>query len=211
MIVDPKGSLFIVSAPSGAGKSTLLSRLTENDARISYSISHTTRQPRAGELDEHHYYFVDEPEFRDLVARDIFHEWAEVHGNFYGTSQQPVEEQLARGLDVLLEIDVAGAASVREKMPMAISIFIMPPSCDILHDRLQSRGKDSEEVIQRRMKNAMDEMVRYHEYDYVLVNDDLDTCYEQLVSIIRSGRRRTGVNCQQIGKILATFGINSYN
>ena len=199
------GNLFIISAPSGAGKSTLLERLIAEDARVAYSVSHTTRQPRAGEVHGKAYYFVDVPTFKQLIQEDAFLEWAEVHTNFYGTSAKPLLARLEKGGDVILDIDVVGAANVREKIPGAVSIFILPPDFQSLSDRLHSRGKDNEETIQRRLRNAAGELERVGDFDYVLVNDNLDTCYERLVEIIRASRSRTDVNRQVIAKIVETF------
>ncbi len=199
------GNLFIVSAPSGAGKSTLLSRLIEEDPHIDYSVSHTTRAPRMGEENGIHYHFVDEARFMELVDQGAFLEWARVHGHLYGTSKAPIMKRLEEGQDVIVDIDVVGAGLVREQAPQAIGIFILPPDYQTLEARLVSRGKDSPEVIQRRLKNALGEMQRIDEFHYSIVNDDLDSCFKLLRSIIRASRCKTAANKNNISKIIATF------
>lgn len=199
------GNLFIVSAPSGAGKSTLLSRLVAEDPAVAYSVSHTTRAPRDGEKQGVDYYFVDEPEFKRLIEVDAFLEWARVHHNFYGTSAEPLLRELATGRDVILDIDVVGAATVRQKLPQAVSIFILPPNYQALSYRLHHRAKDSEEIISRRLQNAAAEISRVEEFDYVLINENLETCYTQLGQIINASRCRTEVSKKMIRKIIETF------
>ena len=173
-----QGTLFIISAPSGTGKSTLMQRLTSEDPHIRFSVSHTTRPPRAGESDGVSYHFVERATFEDLIQRDAFLEWACYADNFYGTSREPVMANLNQGLDVILEIEVVGARLVREKMPNAVSIFIMPPHYGTLRERLEQRGKDTEAVIDKRLRKALGEMEQAGDYDYLLVNDNLETCYE---------------------------------
>ena len=199
------GNLYIISAPSGAGKSTLLSRLVMEDTLISYSVSHTTRKPRDGERHGIEYYFAEHADFEKLIGEEAFLEWAEVHGNYYGTSREPVLEKLEQGKDVVVDIDVAGAAIIRKKLPTAINIFILPPDYLTLRARLEERGKDAADVIERRLDNAAGEIRRVEEYDYVIVNDTLETCYRQLRSIIDATRCRTRINRQTISKVLATF------
>ena len=199
------GNLFIISAPSGAGKSTLLSRLVDEDTCIAYSVSHTTRNPRVGEKHGEAYFFVDVDGFKKLIEQNAFLEWAQVHHNYYGTSRKPLMAELEAGRDVILDIDVVGAANVRARMPEAVSIFILPPDFQTLSDRLYARAKDSEETIQRRLRNAASEIKDVDEYDYVLVNENLESCYARLVEIVRASRSRTVVNRHMIAKIVETF------
>ena len=182
------GQLFIVSAPSGAGKTTLVRLLLEKDAAISLSISTTTRAPRPGEQDGREYHFVSVPQFVERRDRGEFLEWAEVHGNYYGTSQRWIEEQLQTGRDVLVEIDWQGAQQVRDVFPEAIGVFILPPSMDILKQRLAGRGTDSAEVIARRIAAAQAEMRHVDEFDYVIINDDLQKALAELVSVVGASR-----------------------
>ncbi len=185
-----KGTLFIVSAPSGAGKTSLLRRLREELPGLVISISHTTRPMRPGEVDGRDYYFVSQEEFERMLAQDAFLEHARVFGHYYGTARHQVVENLERGLDVILEIDWQGARQVRQKMPESRSIFILPPSRQVLEQRLRSRGQDSEEVIARRMGAARAEMAHYAEYDYLLVNDRFEQALSELKSIIVADRLR---------------------
>ncbi len=183
--------LFIVSAPSGAGKTSLLRALLPEDGRLALSVSHTTRPPRPGEENGVHYHFVSVDEFQRLVAEGAFLEQAEVFGNYYGTSEAGVREQLAGGSDVVLEIDWQGARQVRKVFPEAVSIFIAPPSIEALRERLGSRGQDDEAVIERRMAEARSELSHYAEYDYLVINDDFDTALNDLRCIVRAERLRT--------------------
>ena len=185
-----QGNIFIVTAPSGAGKTTLVTALLAADAHIELSISYTTRAPRGGETNGREYHFVNVPDFLTRIDQGEFLEWAEVHGNFYGTSQRWVEKTLAEGLDLILEIDWQGAQQVRRLMPEAQSIFILPPSQEALRQRLTNRGQDSDEVIRGRMAEAVAEMSHYAEYDYLIVNDDFATSLQQLASIIQAERAR---------------------
>ena len=187
------GTLYIVSSPSGAGKSSLLSALLarfNDDQRMQLSISHTTRGMRPGEADGVHYHFVDKSEFQAQIDRGAFFEWAEVFGNYYGTSRETIERCLDQGIDVFLDIDWQGARQIRDQLPEARSIFILPPSLPILEQRLHGRGQDRDEVIRHRMAQAVAEMSHYDEYDYLIVNDDFETSLQQLASIIRAERTR---------------------
>ena len=187
------GTLYIVSSPSGAGKSSLLSALLarfNDDQRMQLSISHTTRGMRPGEEDGVHYHFVDKSEFQAQIDRGAFFEWAEVFGNYYGTSRETIERCLDQGIDVFLDIDWQGARQIRDQLPEARSIFILPPSLPILEQRLHGRGQDSDEVIRHRMAQAVAEMSHYDEYDYLIVNDDFETSLQQLASIIYAERTR---------------------
>ena len=184
------GTLFIVSAPSGAGKSSLITALlsAKRDYPAQVSISHTTRSPRPGEVNGEHYHFVTEAEFKQLISENAFFEWAEVFGNYYGTSRITIEEALAKGIDVFLDIDWQGARQVREMMPDARGIFILPPSRKELESRLTKRGQDSSEIIAKRMAQAQAEMSHYNEYDYLIVNDDFAAATQELSAIIKSSR-----------------------
>jgi guanylate kinase len=184
------GTLFIVTAPSGAGKTTLVHGLLQRDARVQLSISYTTRAPRAGEQDGREYHFVDVPAFRALRDRGEFLEWAEVHGNYYGTSKVWLREQIAAGRDTLLEIDWQGAQQVRKVFPEAVGVFILPPSMEALESRLRGRGTDSDEVISRRLLGARGEMRHVAEFDYVIINDEIDQALDDLVAVVRASRLR---------------------
>ena len=184
------GHLFIVSAPSGAGKTTLVRLLLEKDPGIRVSISSTTRPPRTGENDGREYHFVDVQYFLEMVSRGDFLEWAEVHGNYYGTSRHWIEAEMSAGRDVLLEIDWQGAQQVRKAFPSAIGIFILPPSLEELKSRLSGRGTDSAETIARRIAAARDEMRHVDEFDYVIINDTLQQAVGDLQAIVRTARLR---------------------
>ncbi len=184
------GNLFIVAAPSGAGKTTLVRHLLESDKQIGVSISHTTRRPRPGEENGREYHFVDVPSFLERIGHGEFLEWAEVHGNYYGTSKRWIEDEMLAERDVLLEIDWQGAQQVRKVFPQAIGIFVLPPSMAILHDRLSGRGTDSEDVIARRIAAARDEMRHVDEFDYVIINDTLQQAVGDLQAIVRAARLR---------------------
>lgn len=184
------GHLFIVSAPSGAGKTTLVRMLLANDPGIRLSISYTTRAPRPGEADGREYNFVTPETFRGMVERGDFLEWAEVHGNCYGTSRPWIEAEMAAGRDVLLEIDWQGAQQVRKLFPSAIGVFVLPPSLAELERRLTGRGTDAAEVIARRLAAAQDEMRHVPEFDYVIINDELQRALADLLSVVRASRLR---------------------
>ena len=187
------GNLFVVAAPSGAGKTTLVRLLLEQESRVHLSISYTTRGPRPGEENGREYHFVDNVEFQAMIARHEFLEWAEVHGNFYGTSQKWIADQLAAGHDVLLEIDWQGAQQVRKLFPQAIGIFILPPSMEELTRRLTGRGTNSADVIARRLAAAQAEMRHVGEFDYVIINDQLAQALEELRAVVRASRLSFGV------------------
>lgn len=197
----PVGQLYIVSAPSGAGKSSLLNALRGRVQGLVVSVSTTTRQPRPGEQDGVHYHFTTAEIFRQQVAGGDFLEYAQVFDNYYGTSRLSVNALLESGKDVILEIDWQGAQQVRERAGNAISIFILPPSVDALRERLRGRGQDSEETIQRRMRDAQSEMSHYAEYDYIVINDEFESALEELACIFRSERLKL-VRQQQHHKAL---------
>ncbi|MCE1184401.1 guanylate kinase [Zoogloea sp.] len=184
------GTLFIVAAPSGAGKTTLVSGLLAQDSGVKLSVSYTTRAPRAGEVHGQHYHFVDVATFKAMAGRGEFLEWAEVHGNYYGTSRPWLEAQMNSGTDILLEIDWQGAQQVRKVFPDAVGVFILPPSIDELERRLRGRGTDSEEVIARRVLAAQGEMRHVGEFDYVIINQNLPVALDELVSVVRASRLR---------------------
>lgn len=182
------GNLYVVAAPSGAGKTTLVRLLIEQEAGVHLSVSFTTRPPRPGELDGRDYHFVDVAGFRAMIARQEFLEWAEVHGNFYGTSRKWITERLATGHDVLLEIDWQGAQQVRSAFPGTIGIFILPPSMEELTRRLTGRGTDSADVIARRLAAAQAEMRHVGEFDYVIINASLEQALDDLRAVVRASR-----------------------
>ena len=197
-----QGNIFIISAASGTGKTTLVSRLVDKNQDIRVSVSHTTRAPRAGEEHGKHYYFVDKATFLDLVGQGAFLEHAEVFGHFYGTSMAKVTELCQQGFDVILEIDIQGATQVRQALPGAKSIFILPPSLAVLAQRLNNRQTDSEDVIARRLALATEEISHALSFDYVVVNDDLDEAEAALTHIIHAARYEQIHQSQMIEKVL---------
>ena len=199
------GHLYIVAAPSGAGKTTLVRLLLEKDPDINVSISSTTRLPRTGESDGREYHFVGVQNFLDMVSQGEFLEWAEVHGNYYGTSKRWIEKEMEAGRDVLLEIDRQGAQQVRKVFPKAIGIFILPPSLEELKSRLSGRGTDSAETIARRIAAARDEMRHVDEFDYVIINDDLQQALDNLKSIVCASRLQYTTQRQRYSSLFATL------
>jgi len=207
--MNSRGDLFIVSSASGAGKTTLIRRVLSDPliapGSLHFSVSHTTRAPRADEADDREYHFVSSAAFRALVDADGFLEWATVHGHLYGTSRQEVEPRLSRGVDVLLDIDVQGARQVRSRIPDVVKIFVFPPSRAALEARLRARASDTPEEVTRRLDVAAAEMSEFGEYDYAIINDDLETAASELRSIIvarRAGRNRRR---ERLEGILKTF------
>ncbi|WP_026958136.1 MULTISPECIES: guanylate kinase [Aliagarivorans] len=199
------GTLYIVSAPSGAGKSSMinayLSRHKAFPAQV--SVSHTTRAARPGEQDGVHYHFVDHSQFEQLIEEQAFFEYAEVFGNYYGTSRRTIEETLAKGIDVFLDIDWQGARQVKQMMPEAVSVFILPPSRHELEQRLHMRGQDSEEVIAKRMNEAESEMSHYNEYDYLIINTHFDEAVSELTAIITAQRLQSASQAAKHRELLA--------
>ena len=187
-MAQTRGNLFILSAPSGAGKSSLITALIKKHDDMKVSVSHTTRSPRPGEENAVHYHFVSADEFKALIAKDDFFEWAKVFDNYYGTSKQAIESQLDAGIDVFLDIDWQGAQQVRKIMPSVQTIFILPPSKEELEQRLNNRGQDSAEVIAGRMAQAQSETSHYNEYDFVVVNDEFDTALSDIETIVMAQR-----------------------
>ena len=200
-----QGSLFVICAPSGTGKTSLVSSLTRNDDNLNVSISHTTRQKRSGEEHGRDYFFVSEDEFKDMKNSGCFLEHANVYGHFYGTSTTETQKKLRQGLDLILEIDWQGARQIIQLMPDAVVIGIIPPSIESLKNRLVSRGKDSQEVIDKRMTEARAEIRRQQELNinYLIVNDDFDKALQQLQTVVEAARLRTCVNKHKYDNLLS--------
>ena len=196
------GLLFVVSAPSGAGKTSLVKALTERTERIGVSVSHTTRPMRPGEADGVNYHFIDNPQFEAMIEAEAFIEHAEVFGHYYGTSVAGVEQALASDMDVVLEIDWQGAAQVRQHFEDAISIFILPPSRTTLEQRLRDRGQDQDDVIQRRLSQAVEEMSHHREFDYLVVNDQFEQAVGELMSIVAAERLRLSAQEARIAPLV---------
>jgi guanylate kinase len=192
---------MVVSAPSGAGKTTLCTRLKERFTNLTESISYTTRSPRPGEVDGTSYHFVSNQQFQAMVAEQAFVEWAEVHGNWYGTARATLVEARQAGIDILLDIDCQGARSLKDQGVPAVFVFIMPPSLGELRRRLESRSSDAPEVIERRMVRAVDEIAEARWYDYIVLNESLDEALDGLASILVATRFRTDVMLPQIAKL----------
>lgn len=201
-IKQRKGLLFVVSAPSGAGKSTLVGRLMGAFPRLTYSISHTTRAPREGEVHGREYFFTDKDRFLALRDEGFFAEWAEVFGNFYGTPAKQVRSMRDEGRDVIFDIDVQGAMQIKKSLPEAVLVFIFPPSLKVLEERLRKRGTDKDETIERRIREAPREIEAAADYDYYVVNDDLETAYLDLQSIYLAETNRAANHPSLIDTIL---------
>ena len=197
-----KGNIFVISAASGTGKTTLVSRLVQQHPNVRVSVSHTTRPPRAGEVNGQHYHFVSEEEFVRLAGEGAFLEHAQVFGNYYGTSYESVQSMCEQGYDVILEIDVQGAQQVRKALPEALSIFILPPSLAVLEQRLRQRQTDSEEVIARRLSEAVDEIHQALTFDYVVSNRSLQQAEEELWCIFQAARLLKRNHVASIEKVL---------
>lgn len=201
-----KGKVFIISAPSGAGKTTLCSEILRMMPNIRFSVSYTTRKPRPGEVDGKDYLFVSEDTFKKMIEQGEFIEWAEVHGNLYGTSRKVINDIIESGKDVMLDIDVQGAQQMRNNFKGGIYIFVLPPSLDALRKRLKDRGQNSPEEIERRVKRAIEEIREYKRYDYVIVNDVFQDALDALRSIIiAEGKRVTMIDDDWVER---TFNIN---
>ncbi len=198
-------TVFIISAPSGSGKSTLVSELRRRIPNLGFSVSYTTRPPRGKERDGEDYFFIERQEFQARVRSDEFLEWAEVFGNYYGTHRSELFRASAEGRDLVLDIDVQGARQLKGKIPGAVSIFILAPSREVLEQRLRARSQDSEPVIERRLREAAEEIRNYSQYDYVLVNREVETSVDTLVSIVKATRSRRDRMESEIHPILKTF------
>ena len=200
------GNLIIISGPSGAGKSALTKYALRALPDTKFSVSYTTRAPRGGEQDGVEYFFTDRAKFKTLADAGEFLEWAEVHGNYYGTSRNFIDGFLRQGNDVILDIDVQGARDVKKARPDAVAIFVMPPSFDILRERLIHRRLDGADVIEKRLKIARDEITHYRNYDYLIVNNDLENSESELAAIIISARCRIGARGNAAASIMEHFG-----
>lgn len=198
-----QGTLFVISAPSGAGKTSLVSEMLRQDEQLGVSVSHTTRAMREGEQDGVNYHFVSRGEFEAMIGRGEFLEHADVFGNYYGTSQIWVRDTLARGQDVILEIDWQGAEQVRRLLPECVSMFIVPPSAEVLRQRLVGRGTDAPEVVERRLSEAEEECRHAVEFDYLVVNDDFSVALADLLAIVRSRRLKMSVQQVRHSRLLA--------
>ena len=200
------GDLFIVSSPSGGGKTTLISKLlTRHAGDLHFSVSHTTRSRRNGEENGREYHFVTAKEFRGMIGREEFLEWAEVHGNLYGTARKEVLPRLVAGQDVILDIDVQGVRQVKDKYPASIAVFILPPSAAELSRRLRARGLDDEGQIEKRLANAAREIDEVSQYDYAIINDDLERALVELSSIVSAARLRPERMKDQVERIRKQF------
>ena len=202
---EGRGILFVVSSPSGGGKGTLIDRVLKEVPNLSYSVSFTTRSPRNGEQDGREYFFITPDKFEQMVAANEFLEWAHVHSKRYGTSRQQVFREISEGRDIILEVDVQGAASVRQLIDDAVSIFILPPSFEVLKQRLLARGTDSPEELDLRLRNAPRELEHYSAFQYLIVNDDADQAAGQLRAIVHAERARLSRQQSRIKKVVEGF------
>ena len=200
-----KGILFIISSPSGGGKGTLIREVLRTVPNIGYSVSFTTRKIREGEENGVHYNFISHTEFENLIEQGEFLEFAEVHGNYYGTSRTQVEKETLAGRDIILEIDVQGADSIREKAPDAVGVFILPPSYEVLRERLTARNTESDDDLKLRLKNSRGEVQEYEKFDYVIINDEKEKGIIDLQSIIYAERCKRTRQTEAVEKILETF------
>jgi len=204
-----RGTLFVVSSPSGGGKGTLIRHVLEVVENLRYSVSYTTRAPRPGEVDGREYFFVNREIFEEMAGAGEFLEWACVHGNLYGTAKNQVIEETAAGADIILEVDVQGAASVRQLLMDSVSIFILPPSFEVLRQRLIARGTDSPEELELRLRNAPEELKQYSAFDYVIINDEVDRAMGQLAAIIYAERARCMRQESVVLEVIKKFKRNS--
>jgi guanylate kinase len=200
-----KGIPFIISSPSGGGKGTLIREVLKTTPNIGYSISFTTRAPRAGEQNGREYNFVSRKEFENLIGAGAMLEHAEVHGRYYGTSREQVERETTAGRDVILEIDVQGAEIVTEKLPESISVFILPPSFQVLKERLAARGTEDSSDLEVRLRNSFSEVSQYEDFDYIIVNDEVTRAANDLRSVITAERLRRSRQLENIARVLQTF------
>ncbi len=200
-----RGMLIVVSSPSGGGKGTLIRRVLKEVPNLGYSVSFTTRAPRTGETNGVDYFFISLEEFEKGIAAQRFLEWARVHDNFYGTAHEQIEHELTEGRDIILEIDVQGAKSVRQLVPEALSVFILPPTYEVLRERLTARGSERPDDLALRLRNARAEVLHYSEFDYVIVNDKADTAAAQLASIVYAERARRTRQESVAQRIIDTF------
>jgi len=206
--MDYPGNLFVVSAPSGAGKSSLVKALLELDSQVYRSISHTTRAPRGQEKHGREYYFASREDFEKMIAGNAFVEWANVHGNMYGTAKKAIEERLAKGADIVLEIDYQGALQIKESFPHAVLIFILPPSWDELRSRLENRGEDTSDVIEVRLKNAHQEMSQVDKFDFVIINELFERALFDLKAVVHSQRLRFLCQRRARAEIFSSLNIS---
>ncbi len=205
--METPGNLFCVAAPSGAGKSSLVKALLELDSHLVVSVSHTTRAPRGQEVHGREYWFIDEPTFRDMIDRGEFFEWAQVHGNLYGTSRKAIEERLMQGEDVVLEIDWQGALQIKQLFPHAVLIFILPPSWQELEQRLRRRGEDGADVIATRLENARLEVAQARHFDFVIVNSLFETALFDLKAVVHSQRLKFAAQRRARSQVFTALGL----
>ena len=205
--METPGNLFVVAAPSGAGKSSLVKALLELDSHLAVSVSHTTRPPRGQEQDGREYWFIGEPEFRAMIDRGEFFEWAQVHGNLYGTSRKAIEARLQHGEDVVLEIDWQGALQIKQLFPHAVLIFILPPSWDELLQRLHRRGEDHPEVIEQRMANAREEVAQARHFDFVIINALFETALFALKTVVHSQRLKYAAQKRNKSQVFSALNL----
>ena len=205
--METPGNLFCVAAPSGTGKSSLVQALLQLDSGLAVSVSHTTRSPRGQEVNGREYWFIDEAAFRQKIEHGDFFEWAEVHGNLYGTSRKAIEERLAHGEDVVLEIDWQGALQIKQLFTHAVLIFILPPSWEELSQRLNRRGEDPAEVIARRLANARTEVAQARHFDFVIINSLFETALFDLKTVVHSQRLKYAAQLRNRSQVFAALGL----
>jgi guanylate kinase len=208
---EGRGILFVVSSPSGGGKGTLIQRVLNKVPNLSYSVSFTTRAPRSGEANGREYFFVTPEKFEEMVAADEFLEWAHVHDRLYGTARKQVAREIGEGRDIILEVDVQGAASVRQLMADSVSIFILPPSFEVLKTRLTARGTDSQEELDLRLRNAPVELKDYSAFQYVIINDDAELAANQMAAIVFAERARLNRQERKIKNVVEAFMATEEN